>query len=85
MSSSNYLFENGPARSRDTLQQGLLWKIGDGNSTHARRDAWIPSLAQGKITSAVAYESNVLVKELILPSKKWDVPKLEELFLPYEV
>lgn len=62
-----------------------MWKIGNHKTTHARRNGWIPSLANGKITSTVAYESNVFVKDLLLPQKVWDIPKLEELFLHYEV
>lgn len=62
-----------------------MWKIGNHETTHARRNAWIPSLANGKITSTVAYESNVFVKDLLLPQKVWGIPKLEELFLHYEV
>lgn len=42
-------------------------------------------MANGKFSLAIAYESNVLIKQLMLPSKTWDILKLGELFLPYEV
>lgn len=65
---------------RETLRFGLIWKIGDGETVHACRDAWIPKLASGKISLIVLYDSNILVKDLLLPTKRWDLQKLENLF-----
>lgn len=33
----------------------------------------------------MSYDSNTMINSLILPSKSWDIGKLKNLFLPYEV
>lgn len=57
--------------SRDIIRNGTIWKVGNDASINARRDVWIPSLASGKITSNISYDSNVPVKELINDQEKW--------------
>lgn len=69
----------------DIVSKDLLLKVGNSEKIHVRKYVWIPNLAKGKISSCISYDSNVHVKSLILHSDCWDVPKLNELFLRYEV
>lgn len=71
--------------SREELDFRTLWKVGNGRRIHSRNDAWIPSLAAEKITSNVSYDSNCQVEELLNIHQCWDIGKLNNLFLPYEV
>lgn len=71
-------------RSRDILHKGTFWKIGNGEKVNARRDAWIPDLHSGRITSNITIDNDVMVKDIMLPSREWDYNKIENLFLPYK-
>lgn len=71
--------------SKEVLYPVIMWKVGNGESITACRDAWIPNLPTGKITSHVPYESNMKVENLITDRFRWDTRKLQNLFLPYEV
>lgn len=71
--------------SRDILQKGLYWKVGNGKSINAIRDTWIPDLPSGKITSNVSNDNNVQINSLLRSPTSWDTEKLKNLFLPYEV
>lgn len=71
--------------SKSAISSSLFWKIANGKDVHARKDKWIPDLAEGKITSYTTYDSNVTIQDLITPERTWDVPKLDSLFLTYEV
>lgn len=71
--------------SRDIIQAGTLWKVGNGHSINARRDAWIPSLNEGRIKFSLSYDSNTYLKDLIINNGVWDIQKAQSLFLPFEV
>lgn len=71
--------------SRDILEEGLLWKIGNGETINTRNDKWIPECASGSITSNLSYDNNMKVADFLLHSDKWNLNKLKTLFLPYEV
>lgn len=59
--------------------------MGNGHSINARRDAWIPTLAEGKIKCNISFDSNTLLKDLFKADGDWDVSKPYTLFLPFEV
>lgn len=71
--------------SKDVLNMGLIWKIGNDSNINARRDAWIPSLKFGRVSSNVCYESNIIIDKLLSEQMFWDVDLLKTRFLPYEV
>lgn len=71
--------------SREVIQNGIIWKAGNGLSINARRDTWIPSLASGRISSNVSYKSNTPINNLFADDLSWDINKLQSLFLPYGV
>lgn len=70
--------------SRDIIREGTLWKVGNGATINARKDAWIPSLNSKKITSNISYDSNVPIKEFITNHSEWDVSKINTLVMPFE-
>lgn len=71
--------------SRDIIREGIMWKVGNGQSINARRDVWIPSLSEGRIKSNISYDSNILLKELLSSNGEWNISKANSLFLPFEV
>lgn len=71
--------------SRDILHKGIFWKVGKGDRINTRKDAWIPDLAGGKITSNTTYDNNTSVASLIRTNGGCDIDKLNNLYLPYEV
>lgn len=71
--------------SRYIVTNGLFWKVGNGDSINTRRDAWIPGISSGKITSNTMFESNMMVSSLIKNHDDWDVESLNALFLPFDV
>lgn len=51
--------------SRDIINLGSCWRVGNGERINTRRDFWIPSLAGGKIKSNITFDSNSTVQNLI--------------------
>lgn len=50
--------------SRYILQEGICWKVKNGEHINARRDIWILELSSGKTTSHVSYDSNIKISAL---------------------
>lgn len=71
--------------SRDILDKGILWKVGNGKSIDAQNDVWIPDIQSGRITPTTLNESIVKIDTLITNDGNWDMDKLGSIFLPYEV
>lgn len=70
--------------SKDILKIGTFWKVSTGENINTRKDAWIPELNSGRITSNLSYDNNTSVNSLILPSKAWNINRLNNLFLPFK-
>lgn len=70
---------------RNVLNNGLLWKVGTRANIRARKDAWIPGIASRRFSSSISFDSNTQVDKLILPHNQWDIQKLKNIFLPFEV
>lgn len=47
--------------SRDIIEKGIIWNVGNGEIINARKNRWIPRLKAGVISSNV-FESNVCIK-----------------------
>lgn len=71
--------------SRDVLDEGLVWKIGNGESINIRKDKWITTNDSGKISSSLPLNNITKVSDLLLSPTSWDIHKLKMLFLPFEV
>lgn len=67
------------------MNEGLCWRIGNGNSVNSKRDLWIPECPSGRITSNVDPTEEVKVGDLIQNHISWDEAKINSIFLPYEV
>lgn len=71
--------------SRDIIELGSCWRVGNGESINTRRDFWIPGLAGEKIKSNLTFEGNTQVQSLINSQDEWKEEALNSRFLPYEV
>lgn len=51
--------------SKDVLNLGILWKVGNGTHINAQRDPWIPNLSLGRISS------NITMKAMLPLTTSW--------------
>lgn len=70
--------------SRDLIQRGIRWKMGNGHQIRALSNRWIPHLASGK-SSLCDLNMTTLVKYLISTSRAWKDDEVHELFPSFEV
>lgn len=56
--------------SRNILQNGILWKVRNGESIKAIDDAWIPELHTERITSSVIHDNNIRVNSPNPPAQQ---------------
>jgi hypothetical protein len=68
--------------ARDLLSQGLLWRVGNGQSIKIWGDRWLPSPLTCKVQSCrLILDSNSLVASLIDPlSKSWKLDLIQRVF-----
>ncbi|XP_075483594.1 uncharacterized protein LOC142523746 [Primulina tabacum] len=64
--------------SRQLLDCGLCWKVGDGTKIDVKEDRWIPRPG-GKIALPRAQDNRMMVKDLI-ENGRWREPQIRELF-----
>lgn len=72
--------------SKHVLQEGLLWRIGDGTQVKIWRDRWIPSTNSHIIQSpSHVLRHDAKVCEIIdADTKWWNIPLIEQIF-PVEI
>lgn len=70
---------------RSVISKGMMWKVGNENCIRATKDAWTPDFGMGIPLSRPDDFSKVMVSDLILRDRSWDVPKLHEIFPPVSV
>ncbi len=75
------------AASRNVLEQGLKWRIGNGKSISICQDRWIPNQENGKIPYPItAIRSDVVVAELIDSARGvWKEDLVRSCFSPVDV
>jgi hypothetical protein len=73
--------------SRDILGSGMRWRVGTGSRIRVWKDAWLPSPTSYKVISPIRnLDEDALVESLIhQDSMTWNVPLLEQTFLPRDV
>jgi hypothetical protein len=73
--------------SKHVLEAGMRWRVGSGESIRIWKDRWIPSSSTYKIMSPIRHlDENASVDSLInFHSMSWNVPLLQEVFLPRDV
>lgn len=70
---------------RDTLKQGLIRRIGNGETTSIWNSNWIPRKENMRPIVSLVPNPPQFVLELIEPvNARWNVQLLEEVFLPYD-
>jgi hypothetical protein len=71
---------------RDTLKLGLIRRIGDGTTTTAWSDNWLPRDTRLTPVAPIKADAPGLVSDYIDRSTAaWNVEKLQEFFLPMDV
>ncbi|KAK1685542.1 hypothetical protein QYE76_046390 [Lolium multiflorum] len=71
---------------RDTLKLGLIRRIGDGTTTAAWRDNWLPQDERLTPVAPIKADAPEMVSAYIDPtSATWNMERLEEFFLPMDV
>lgn len=68
-----------------SLMKDYFGRFGNGQSINICKDKWIPFNHSGKITSNLPLNNNERVADLLLSSTSWDMNKLKNIFLPFEV
>lgn len=48
--------------SREILNRGILWKVGNGEEINVFQDKWIPELKEGRITSNLTESNSLMVR-----------------------
>uniref|UniRef100_A0A452XY77 Reverse transcriptase zinc-binding domain-containing protein n=1 Tax=Aegilops tauschii subsp. strangulata TaxID=200361 RepID=A0A452XY77_AEGTS len=70
---------------RDTLKQGLIRRIGNGETTNIWGTNWIPRKENMRPIVSLLAQPPQYVSELIdSANARWNVPLLEQVFLPYD-
>ena len=73
--------------ARHVLRDGLRWRVGNGVDIKIWKDAWLPSPSTFRVISPMSVPSSeATVDSLIVENyMRWDVDKLEQMFLPRDV
>lgn len=70
---------------RDVLAQGLIHRIGDGESTHMWRHNWLPRAACMRPITTPPVDGPIFVQELIdVTSASWKEDLVRNTFLPFD-
>ena len=72
---------------KKVVDRGSRWCIGNGERVRIWKDRWIPSLELFTVISPVGTHTRMeLVSSLVdVERRGWDVGKVKNSFLPYEV
>ncbi|KAM6545595.1 hypothetical protein CsatB_026331 [Cannabis sativa] len=66
-------------KARELLKEGLIWKVGNGQTIRTLQDSWIPDLRSLRFKNNSAPPSNK-VSFFIKPNGSWDLNRLAEYF-----
>jgi hypothetical protein len=68
-----------------TFKHGYIWRVGNGEKIDIWKDPWLPSSANGKITTLRGGVIYTKVHELISPvTATWDEELLRDIFNPIQ-
>ncbi|CAL8996834.1 unnamed protein product [Prunus brigantina] len=65
---------------REVIEDGLLWRVGNGASIRVLRDRWIPKPFTFKPLMTRGLEQTSMVSDLLTASGSWNLPLLEQHF-----
>ncbi|XP_041020459.1 uncharacterized protein LOC121262108 [Juglans microcarpa x Juglans regia] len=85
-SNASYLWRSFMA-AKQVLQEGLVWRIGNGEAVNIWHDRWIPCPSTFKVQSPLkeGYEGRLVSTLIDKSSGGWNIPLLRELFVVEEV
>ncbi|KAK6121388.1 hypothetical protein DH2020_044870 [Rehmannia glutinosa] len=66
---------------RELLKQGIRWRIGNGRSTHAFNEPWLPRPLTFKPITPPPNDTNTCVADLI-SNHSWDISAINNIFWP---
>ena len=70
---------------RETLRQGLIRRIGDGETTRIWDSNWIPRKENMRpIVSLIAHSPQIVSVLIDSVNACWNYPLIEQIFLPYD-
>lgn len=65
----------------ETLKNGIVWRVGNGQQINIWTDPWLPRDITRKSTTPRGRNIITKVEELIDPvTERWDVPMLNQIF-----
>ncbi|KAK3189087.1 hypothetical protein Dsin_028648 [Dipteronia sinensis] len=64
---------------KDLLEEGIRWRVSNGNSIHVYKDKWIPKQSTFKILSHPSL-NDAIVDQLLTPSGNWNLQLIHEKF-----
>ena len=69
--------------AREVLIKGLRWKVGDGAAIQFMNEPWVSSIPVKLCPDVNCYNEvdESLVKDFILPSRRWNQPRLTRLWV----
>ncbi|KAM5575544.1 hypothetical protein ABKV19_014485, partial [Rosa sericea] len=72
--------------TRDLLKQGMRWQIGNGAGVRVWMDPWLPNAYPFvPVPRAIGVDVTLLVEDLLLAPGRWDMNKVQQLFVPQDV
>lgn len=73
-------------QSKDVIQKGAIWRVGDGWMVDIWNHRWLPDPGQRRVVSPRNGASVEKVCDRFYPNTKlWDIELLQDLFYPWEV
>ena len=72
--------------ARDVIREGMVWRIGNGQSIKIREDKWLPVQSNRSVISSLpSIAPETKVSSLINPELRgWNSSLVNQLFLPHE-
>lgn len=72
--------------TKEIIEKGSRWNVGNGERIHIRKDRWLPTLESFKVVSprTLHQESERVASLINLEMRSWDVTKVRNTFLPHE-
>lgn len=69
----------------EVLLKGLIWRIGDGTSTHIWQDRWLPDHFGGQPLTPGDGQQVSMVSNLLSDNGQWDEDLIKEIFFLVDV
>ena len=72
-------------QSREVIQKGAVWRVGDGRKIDIWSHSWLPDVGQSKVISPRIGAGAEKVCDLFYPNSKiWDLGLIQHILYPWE-